>query len=124
MNKIHFGVLGLCALLVLGLAGNAMANGAVDGDEPAMMVSPSVIVLSKVDTVTVHTNIFYSCVNTTDLNLDGAVPISIGADSRGHLVAKFAVSDLELSPGRATLTLYVSLLDGPVLSLADTVGVR
>lgn len=124
MNKIHSGVLALCGVLALGLVGVATASNAVDGDEPGMMVSPSVIVLAKVSTITVHTNIFLSSVDRDSLDLDGAVPISVFADSLGHLVAKFAVADLDLEPGEATLTLSGEFKDGGEFSATDVVGVK
>ena len=40
MKKTLLGIVALCGLLVLGLAGRVLANSAVDGDVPAIMASP------------------------------------------------------------------------------------
>ncbi len=124
MKKRHIlaGIL-LCALLGIGLAGITIANSAVDGDEPAMMVSPSVIVLAKVSTLTVHTNIPLLAVNRETIALDGVAPTSVFADSLGHLVAKFAIADLDLKRGLVTLTLTGLTTEGS-FSAADEVVVK
>jgi len=123
MKKTHIGIVVFCALLGIGLTGIAIANSAVDGDEPAMMVSPSVIVLAKVDTLTVHTNIAFSAVTTVTLN--GVAPTGVGADSLGHLVAKFAITeDLGLTSGPATLTLTGAFTDGTEFCASDDVIVK
>ena len=114
----------LCGLLALGLAGVVLANSAVDSDAPAMMASPSTIVLAKVTTLTVHTNIVASTVDAGSLDLDGAVPTGVGVDNCGHIVAKFAVADLGLQPGQATLTLSGSFTDGGTFSASDVVVVK
>ena len=114
----------LCGVLGIGLAGMAMANGGVGGDEPAIMVSPSVIVLAKVSTLTVHTNIPAAAVLPGTLDLNGAAPTGVGSDSRGHLVAKFAIADLDLEPGEATLTLSGAFQDGGGFSASDVVTVK
>jgi len=124
MKKRLFGVLALCGLLGIGLAGVAAGSGAVGGDEPAMMVSPSTIVLAKVAAVTIHTNIPASTVEVGSLDLDGAAPTGIGVDSRGHIVIKFAIADLDLAPGEATLTLSGALKDGTEFSATDVVRVK
>ena len=112
--------------LVIGSAmGLVWANNGV-GDEPAaIMVSPSTIVLAKVDTVTVHTNIPAADVDPESLDLSGASPTDVCADSLGHLVAKFLVAELGLEPGGATLTLsgdYVD--DGGHFEASDVVRVK
>lgn len=124
MTKTTLVVAAICGLLGLGLAGITMANSAVDSDEPATMVSPSTILLAKVDTVTVHTNIPASSVVSGSLDLDGAAPTSVGVDNCGHIVAKFAVADLDLEPGQATLTLNGSFKDEGSFSASDTVTVK
>jgi len=124
MKKTYIGSIVLCALLGIGVTGIAIANSAVDGDEPAMMVSPSVIVLAKVSTLTVHTNIALSAVDRTTIVLDGVAPTGVGADSLGHLVAKFAIEDLRLKPGPARLTLTGSFKDGGDFSATDQVMVK
>ncbi|UCH35133.1 MAG: hypothetical protein JSV65_01915 [Armatimonadota bacterium] len=124
MRKTILGILVVCGLLGIGLAGIAMANSAVDSDEPAMMVSPSMIVLAKVDAVTVHTNIVASSVESGSIDLDGAAPIGVGVDSCGDIVLKFAVADLDLEPGLVTLTLSGDLKDGSSFSATDVVSVK
>jgi hypothetical protein len=108
MKKTFLKIVVLCGILGIGLAGIGMANGALDGvDPPAIMVSPSTIVLAKVDTVSVHTNIPASTVAEGSLLLNDVAPVPNGvyADNLGHIAAKFAVADLGLEPGEATLTL-------------------
>jgi hypothetical protein len=117
-------VLAACGLIGLSFAGMAMANSAVDDDWPAMMVSPSTIVLAKVSVVTVHTNIDASEVVADSIYLDDAASTKLGVDSLGHLVAKFAVADLGLEPGDATLTLSGDFKDGRSFSASDGVTVK
>jgi len=93
-----------------------MANGALDGDSPAMMVSPSTIVLANVNTITVHTNIPASIVNVKAglllrNGLNDVAAKSIYADNLGHIAAKFWVAPLELEPGTAPLTLIGAYID-------------
>lgn len=102
----------------------AMANKAVEGDEPAMMISPNTIVLAKVGIITIHTNIPAVIVEPGSIELDGVAPIGVGIDDCGHLVAKFRVADLDLKPGRTTLTLSGTFKDGSTFSAADTVRVK
>ncbi len=122
MKGTLIGTVVLCGLLGLGLAGIAFANSAVDGDEPAIMVSPSTVVLAKVDSITVHTNIPAIVVGSVDLN--GVVPTGVWADNCGHIVARFGVADLDLEPGRAELTLTLEFADGGGFSGTDWVTVK
>jgi hypothetical protein len=124
MKKTLLGVVALCGLLGIGLAGMAMANGALEGDDAAIMVSPSTIVLAKVDTVSVHTNIPAAAVVPGSLDLDGAAPISVYEDNLGHIAAKFAVADLGLERGQVTLTLSGVLIDGSLFAASDVVTVK
>ena len=124
MKNTLLGAVLLIGMIVIGMTRIALANSAVDGDAPAMMVSPSVIVLAKVDTVTVHTNIAATTVDAGSLALDGVAPTSIGVDDLGHITAKFALADLGLSPGVVILTLTGTFTDGGTFSACDTVRVR
>jgi hypothetical protein len=111
----------------LGISGLAFGNSAVKGDEPAMMVSPQTIVLAKVDTVTVHTNIPATTVAGETVTLDGAAALAVWADDLGHLAARFAVADLGLEPAPAVvLTLSGAYIDpaAGTFSAQDTVRVK
>ena len=122
-NK-SFGIVLFCGLVCLGLAGMALANGALDDENPAMMVSPSTIVLAKVSIVTVHTNIPAAMVVSGSLDLDGFAPMSVYVDNCGHIVAKFAVADLDLEPGKAELTLSGAFEIGGSFAATDVVTVK
>ncbi|MBP7050361.1 MAG: hypothetical protein KBE65_05040 [Phycisphaerae bacterium] len=124
MKKTHIGIIVLCAVLCVCLAGIAIANSAVDSDEPAMMISPSVIVLAKVSTITVHTNIALSEVDRSTIALDDVAASGVFADSLGHLVAKFAIAGLHLTPGPVTLTLTGDFKTGGGFSATDDVIVK
>lgn len=124
IKQTYIVIISLCALLSVGLAGIAIANSEVDSDEPAMMVSPSVIVPAKVDTLTVHTNIALSAVVPGTIALDGVAATGVFADSLGHFVAKFAIADLNLTPGPAILTLTGAFKDGGDFSATDEVVVK
>lgn len=111
--------------LVIGsLVGLAWANSAVDGDVPAIMVSPSTIVLARVFTVTVHTNIPADEVDDESLTLNDVKWTSVYVDACGDIVAKFAVEDLKLKPGEATLTLCGNYDDGSTFCASDSVIVK
>lgn len=125
MKKTFLKIVVLCGILGIGLAGIAIANGALDGDEPAMMVSPSTIVLDKVNTISVHTNIAASTVTAGSLSLNDADPTYVYEDSLGHIAAKFAVADLGLKKPGATLTLTGTYnASGDSFSATDDVIVK
>jgi hypothetical protein len=124
MKKTAIGIVVLCVLCGIGVTGIAIANSAVDGDEPAMMVSPSVIVLAKVSTLTVHTNIALFAVDRDTIALDDVSPTGVFADSLGHLVAKFKIAELGLEPGVVVLTLTGCFNNGQPFSAEDTVTVK
>lgn len=111
-------------LVVGSIVGLAWANSAVDGDVPAIMVSPSTIVLARVSTVTVHTNIPAADVVPESLALNGVAPTSVYVDDCGDIVAKFAVANLGLEPGAATLTLCGDYDAGGSFSASDSVIVK
>jgi hypothetical protein len=112
MNRFLVSIVAVCGLLGLVATQAVIGNSAVEGDEPAMMASPQTIVLEKVDSVTVHTNIPAATVDRSTVALNGVAPVGTGADSLGHLVARFALADLALTPGEATLILTGLYLDG------------
>ncbi|MFC1764171.1 hypothetical protein ACFL6U_19120 [Planctomycetota bacterium] len=124
MKKSFLKIVALCGILGIGLAGIAIANSAVDGDEPAMMASPNVIVLAKVSTIIVHTNIPAVVVDCGSIALNGVVPTGVGVDSCGHIVAKFAIAELGLEPDEATLTLSGAYLSGGSFIATDVVTVK
>ena len=127
MKKILIATGVLCAVIGLGLGSSALGNGAVDGDEPGMMVSPQTIVLSKIAGVTVHTNIPARSVDYGSVTLDGVAPLYVWADDRGHLAARFRVADLGLAPGTVTLTLcgdYLVLGEWDSFAAQDEVRVK
>jgi hypothetical protein len=124
MKRHVIGVLVVCGLLGIGLAGLARASRAVDGDEPAILVSPSVIVLAKSDAVTVHTNIPAVTVDRGTLALNGVPASAVWVDDCGHVVARFATASLGLTPGRVILTLSGAFLDGDTFAASDVVRVK
>jgi len=125
MMKTTLGIWAIAGFLALGLVGNAVANGAVRGDDPAIKVSPNVVVLAKVSVLTVHTNIPFSPVDLGTLSLNGASPTLTKPDNRGHLVAKFAAAEVSgLVPGRVTLALTGMLADGTGFQASDSVRVK
>ena len=121
-------------ILVLALAtvictGTIMANKAADGEGDCIVISPNTLVLSKdTDYVTVHSNVLLSLVVPDSLLLDGVSPAHVGADSLGHLVAKFDEKAIKaiVQPGQATLTLTLTgfFLTGEPLEASDTITVR
>ena len=126
MKKVLVVTCVVCALIGVGIGNLALGNSAVKGDEPAMMVSPSTIVLAKVGAVTVHTNIPEGTVAPGTVTLDGVAPILTWADDCGHLAARFAVADLALQPGRVTLTLCGTYVgdDADTFAAEDVVRVK
>ena len=114
------GVLFLTSALCL----NVMANSAVGEDMPAIMASPQTVVLAKVTTLTVHSNIPASQVDIATVELNGVSPSGFGVDSLGHLVLKFDLADLGLKAGTAPLTLTGVLETGEDFSVSDTVNVK
>ncbi|MDT8389720.1 MAG: hypothetical protein RRC34_04325 [Lentisphaeria bacterium] len=114
----------LCSFLIAGFVGSALGNGAVDGTETTIMASPQTIVLAKVDSVTIHTNIPAVDVAPQSVELNGVAPTGLGVDSRGHLVATFALADLALEPGTVTLTLTGLAGMAEPFAASDTVTVK
>jgi hypothetical protein len=128
MKKTSLKIVVLCGILGIGLAGIAMASGALKGTEPAMMVSPSTIVLAKVSTITVHTNIPYGAVLPGSMLLNGIEPWLVFSDDCGDIVGKFAVADLVdegLATGKAILfELTGAYINGVGFEAIDDVRVK
>ena len=126
MKKVLIATGVLCAVIGLGLGTAALGNGAVDGDEPGMMASPQMIVLSKIAGVTVHTNIPAGSVDWSSVTLNDVDPVGVWADDRGHIAARFAVAELALTPGTATLTFCgdYDTIDGGSFAVDDVVRVK
>ena len=127
MKKTLIATSVLLTVIGLGLGTAALGNGAIDDDEPGIMVSPQMIVLSKRSTVTVHTNIPAASVDSATVNLNGVDPLSVWADDCGDLAARFAVADLDLTPGEVTLTLggdYLVLGEWDTFAADDIVRVK
>lgn len=124
MRKTLFGIVVLCGFLSLGPATAILANSAVDSNVPAIMASPSAIVLAKVTSVTIHTNIPAMDVEPGSVDLNGVAPTGVGVDSCGHLVARFDLADLALEPGEVALTLSGAFEDGGGFSATDVVTVK
>jgi len=126
MNKVLIVTSAVCLLVALGIGNLVLGNTAVKGNEPAMMVSPQMIVLDKVTTVTVHTNILADSVVPGSVALDAAAPISVWADDCEHLAARFAVADLNLTSGEVVLTLTGTFVgeEAKTFSAEDTVSVK
>ena len=117
----------MCVGLVF-LAGTAFSNSRTD-DPLGVAVSPQMLLLSSDQggEVTVHTAIPLSWVDRASVRLEGLVPIGIGADSCGNMVAKFVEAEVEsiVSPPGAVLTLTGNYdEDGEPFSGSDEVQVR
>ena len=100
--------------ILLGVVGQALSNGKNDqSEETAISVSPQTLLLSEVQSgrVTVHTNI--PLADQEIVTLDGIPALTIYADNRGHLVAKFSEEAVKaiVAPPSAVLTLNIDGLD-------------
>ena len=122
----HLSVVALALSVVCLLVGRASSNGQNDGEGDQITVAPHTIVLgSEVDAVTVHSNLPIDSVVTSTVTLNGVEPIGVWADDRGHLVARFALADLEdVKPPSVTLTLSgVLVVSEATFEASDTVRV-
>jgi hypothetical protein len=117
------GVLAVCGLAVLVQTSLSPGNGALAGGEDAIMASPQTVVLGKVDSLTVHTNM-PGLASPRDVTLDGVTATETWLDNRGHLAARFSIDELGLAPGQAVLTLEVVDQGDLIFSAGDTVRVR
>ena len=121
-------VLVVVSCVLLGVVGQAFSNGKADqGADVTIVVSPQTLLLASDQggQVTVHTNIPLSQVDRSTVQLNGISAISTGADSRGHLVAKFDEGAVKaiVAPPQATLTLSGCYTDGTSFEASDTVRV-
>ncbi len=130
------GALGL--LLVLG-AGCADSQAIVGPSEAAdisaraaaetvleIKIAPAQLVLATPGSwVTVHTNVSYSLVDASTVELEGIPAISTFSDDCGNLVAKFDRDEIcaIVAPPEATLTLTAFMVDGEFISGSDTITV-
>jgi len=122
------GMLSVVLAMVLGMA----YAGVVLADEPqvidvAIRIAPGTLALdSEGEWVTVHANIAYGAVATSSLSLSGIPVRWTKADSRGNLVAKFALADVKaiVAPPTATLVLEGMTKDGVAFAGSATVAVK
>ena len=106
---------------VLSLTASVLADLSV-----SVKLSPSALVLGGPgEWVTAHTDIALSLVDRSSVELDGIAAVTVKADNRGQLVAKFRRADVEaiVEPGPATLTLTGLTTDGEPFSGEDTIRV-
>ncbi len=110
----------LAALIVQGCP---TPNGDV-----VILVSPQTILLSmdQGGEVTVHAEIRYSLVDTSQLTLNGIAPQSTYVDNRGELVVKFPEAAVKaiIAPPLTVLTLNGVTTGGEPFSGSDIVAVN
>ena len=130
MQKILISVAVALSIVAL-CAGTALSarTGKVDPDAEGVpiYVSPHVIVLDgEVSCVTVHADIPLSEVVNASVELNGLTPYLVKRDSRGLLVAKFHMADVEeiVAPPTARLTLTGMTTAGVAFSGSETVRVK
>ncbi|MBN1292765.1 MAG: hypothetical protein JXB48_13070 [Candidatus Latescibacteria bacterium] len=90
-------------------------------------IAPKTLVLGlQGEWVTVHTDIAYSSVDGSSVELDGIVASSVFPDNRGNLVAKFTQEAVEaiVTPPQATLTLTGSYKTNESFTGSDTIAVK
>lgn len=91
-----------------------------------LKLSPAALVIGGPgEWVTAHTDIAFSSVDGTSVALAGIEAVSVFADDRGQLVAKFRQADIEalVAPPSATLTLTGLTVDGVSFAGTDTIRV-
>lgn len=114
----------VCLILAVGVAAFC---GARTDDPLGIAVSPQTLLLnsSRGGSVSVHTDIKLSAVDTTSLKLNGIPAKGAGADATGCLVASFDEAAVKaiVAPPQATLTLTGLYKDGTAFSGSDTVRV-
>ena len=117
---------GLVICVAAGLSGAAVSNGRTT-DPLGVAVSPHMLVLGydQGGTVTVHTNVPLSSVDTGSLALNGIPATGSKADNRGNLVAFFSEAEVKaiVAPPSAVLTLTGLTNDGDTFEGSDTASV-
>ena len=91
-----------------------------------IQISPQTLVIATPGPwVTVHTNVPYSDVAASTVELEGIPASSTFADDCGDLVAKFVRDEIcaIVAPPEATLTLTAEMADGEFISGSDTIVV-
>jgi hypothetical protein len=116
-----------------GLAGLVLAALVCQGcpapsGDVVILVSPQTILLSmdQGGEVTVHAEIYYSLVDTSQFTLNGIPAQSTYVDNRGELVAKFPEAAVKavIAPPLAILTLNGVTTGGEPFSGSDIVAVN
>jgi len=113
-------------LVLAALAVTAFAAAPPTVMDIYLKLSPDALVLGGPGVwVTAHTDIAFSSVDGTSVALEGVEAVSVFADNRGQLVAKFRQADIEaiVSPPDATLTLTGLTVDGVRFAGTDTIRV-
>jgi hypothetical protein len=130
MQKILISVAVAVSIVAL-CAGTALSGrtGKIDDDpgDIQVYIAPQTLVLdSPVAAITVHTDIAYSAVDLTSVDLDGVAPYLQKPDSCGRYVAKFRGAEVAeiVEPGAVTLTLAGMRKTGVPFSGSDTIQVR
>ena len=125
MKKLWMPVLMVCVSAGFLVAGPVGGGG--DADSVQIVISPKNLVMSsRVDWVTVHTNLAIGIVARQTVELNGIPAALTKADSTGNLVAKFDVKAVKaiVAPPTATLTLTGVLLNGQEFAASDTISVK
>ena len=116
----------LLLVLVLVSVSVVLANTASEGEGYNIKVSPNTLKLaSKVDVLTVHSDIPFTLVDTDTIVLNGMTPILVKADDLGALVTKFDISELKGTLDKGTLSLTLSaVVEGELVQASDTIAVK
>ena len=124
-------VLGCAVCVAFGLFATEAHPGPAaqdtDVEQIEITISPKALVLGPCGGpwVTVHTDIPYSAVQSSSLELGGVGVAWTKADSLGNLVAKFAEADIEaiVSPPSVTLEMTGQTKLGTLFAGSDTIRV-
>ncbi len=125
MNRPIVPAVLLSLFVCLGIGYVAFGNGALASEEePAIMVSPQMVVLAKVSSITIHSNIPANSVAADSVTVNGVEPAEIWADDCGHLAVRVGVADIGLVAGPAVITLQGAYDDGGTFSASDAITVK